>query len=123
MSCTCFSTRRRNMLLEFNVINFGCIENVHDASQITIAYFDDASKMHMTRPRTYIPFELLNGALTLSDPGYFRQLANDLGAVNTNYGPHTFSKTTVSIFTISYMCILLGVSGMFRLQFFKNSPF
>ena len=47
--------------------------------------------------------------LTLSDPWYFRQL--------------TISKTIVSIFTISYMCTLLGVLGMFQLEFFKNWRF
>ena len=34
--------------------------------------------------------------------------------------PPTISKTIVSIFTISYMCILLGVLGMFQLEFFLN---
>ena len=37
--------------------------------------------------------------------------------------PPTISKTVVSIFTISYMCILPGVLGMFQLEFFKNSRF
>ena len=50
-----------------------------------------------------------DGELTLSDPGYFRQL--------------TISKTIASIFTISYMCILPGVLGMIQLEFFKNSRF
>ena len=49
-----------------------------------------------------------NAVLTLSDPGYFRQL--------------TISKTIVSIFTISYMCILPGVFGMSH-GIFLNSRF
>ena len=44
--------------------------------------------------------------LTLSDPGYFRQLTIRGRALKA---PLTISKTVVSIFTISYMCILLGV--------------
>ena len=35
--------------------------------------------------------------------------------------PLTISKAIMSIFTISYMCILPAVSGMFQLEFFKNS--
>ena len=58
--------------------------------------------------------------LTLSDPGYFRQLTIRGRALKA---PLTISKTVVSIFTISYMCILLGVLGMFQLEFFKNSRF
>ena len=37
--------------------------------------------------------------------------------------PPTISKTIVSIFTISYMCILPGVLAKFQLEFFKNSRF
>ena len=37
--------------------------------------------------------------------------------------PPTISKTILSIFTISYMCTLLGVSGMFQLEFFNKSRF
>ena len=61
--------------------------------------------------------------LTLSDPGYFRQLTiGGVGALKAP-PPPTISKTVLSIFTISYMCILLGVLGMFKLEFFKNSRF
>ena len=58
----------------------------------------------------------LTSVLTLSDPGYFRQLT-------IRHPPPTISKTVVSIFTISYMCILPGVLGMFQLEFLKNSRF
>ena len=34
--------------------------------------------------------------------------------------PQPMSKTIVSIFIISYMSILLGVLGMFQLEFFFN---
>ena len=37
--------------------------------------------------------------------------------------PPTISKTVVSIFTISYICILLGVLGMFQLDFSKIRDF
>ena len=59
--------------------------------------------------------------LTLSDPGYFRQLTIRGGALKAPRPK--ISKTIVSIFTISYMCILPGVLGMFQLEFFKNSRF
>ena len=75
-------------------------------------------------------FLLLGGPfhrLTLSDPGYFRQLTIRGGGGGGGGGfrspPTTISKTIVSIFTISYMCILPGVLGMFQLEFFKNSRF
>ena len=62
--------------------------------------------------------------LTLSDPCYFRQLTirGGGGALKAS-PPPTISKTVGSIFTISYMCILPGVLGMFQLEFFKNSRF
>ena len=63
-------------------------------------------------------------ALTLSDPGYFRQLTiRGGGGLKSPPPPPTISKTVWSIFTISYMCILPGVLGMFQLEFFKNSRF
>ena len=37
--------------------------------------------------------------------------------------PTTISKTIASIFTMSYMCILLGVLDMFQLEFKKKSRF
>ena len=58
-------------------------------------------------------------ALTLSDPGYFRQLTVR-GGGGFKSPPPTISKTIVSIFTISYMCILPGVLGMFQLEFFQK---
>ena len=65
--------------------------------------------------------------LTLSDQGYFRQQAigggGGAGFKSPPPPPPTISKTIVSIFTISYMCILPGVLGMFQLEFFKNSRF
>ena len=52
------------------------------------------------------------------------QTANDPGGGGFKAPPpHTISKTIASIFTISYMCILPGVLGMFQLEFFKNSRF
>ena len=51
------------------------------------------------------------------------QTANDPGGVGALKAPPTISKTIVSIFTISYMCILPGVLGMFQLEFFKNLRF
>ena len=52
------------------------------------------------------------------------QTANNLGGGGAlNPPPPTISKTIVSIFTISYMCILPGVLGMFQLEFLKNSRF
>ena len=52
------------------------------------------------------------------------QTANDPGgALKAPPPPPTITKTTVSIFTISYMCILPGVLDMFQLEFFKNSRF
>ena len=62
---------------------------------------------------------LSEGSLTLSDPGYFKQLTIRGGGALKK--PRTISKTIVSIFTISYMCILPGVLGMFQLEFFKTS--
>ena len=50
--------------------------------------------------------------LTLSDSG-----------ILDNYDPPTISKTILSIFTLSYMCILLGVLGMFQLEFFLICDF
>ena len=47
------------------------------------------------------------------------QTANDPGGPP----PPTISKTIVSIFTISYMCILPRVLGMFHLKIFKNCDF
>ena len=60
--------------------------------------------------------------LTLSDPGYFRQLTIR-GGGGFKSPPPTISKNVVSIFTISYMCILLGILGMFQLEFLKNLRF
>ena len=60
--------------------------------------------------------------LTLSDPGYFRQLTIRGGGA-LKAPPPTISKTIMSIFTISYMWILPGVLGMIQLEFFKNSRF
>ena len=62
--------------------------------------------------------------LTLSNPGCFRQY-NDPGGGGERAlkAPSAISKTIVLIFTISYMCISLGVLGMFQLEFFKNSRF
>ena len=53
------------------------------------------------------------------------QTANDRGGGGgaLKAPPPTISKTIVSIFTITYMCSLPGVSGMFQLEFFKNSRF
>ena len=62
-------------------------------------------------------------ALTLSVPGYFRQLTIWGRALKAPPPPPTISKIIVSIFTISYMCILPGVLGMFQLEFFKNARF
>ena len=60
--------------------------------------------------------------LTLSDPGYFRQLTiQGGGGAFKAPPPPTISKIIVAIFTISYMCILSGVLDMFQLEFFKNS--
>ena len=60
--------------------------------------------------------------LTLSNPGYFRQLTIRGGGGFNSLPPlpPTISKTIVSFFNISYMCILLGVLSMFLLEFFKN---
>ena len=64
------------------------------------------------------------GLLELVKPirtGVF-QTANEPGEGRFTSLP-TISKTIVSIFTISYMCILLGALGMFQLEFFKNLRF
>ena len=50
------------------------------------------------------------------------QTVNDPGG-GFESPPPMISKTIVSIFTISYMGILPGVSGMIQLEFFKNSRF
>ena len=62
--------------------------------------------------------------LNLIRSGLF-QTSNDPGGggFKSPSPPPTISKTVVSIFTISYMCILPGVLGMFQLEFFKNSRF
>ena len=63
-------------------------------------------------------------SLTLSDPGYFRQLTiRGGGALKAPPPPPTISKTILPIFTISYMWILPGVFGMIQLEFSKNSRF
>ena len=67
-------------------------------------------------------FIFVTTPLTLSDPGYFRQLMIR-GGVGALKAPPTISKTIVSIFTISYMWFLLGVFGLIQLEFFKNSRF
>ena len=51
------------------------------------------------------------------------QTANDPGEGGGLKAPPTISKTIVLIFTISYICILLGVLGMFHIEFFKNLRF
>ena len=51
------------------------------------------------------------------------QTTNDPGGGGFKSPPPTISKTILSIFTISYMCLLPGVLGMFQLEFFKNSRF
>ena len=67
-------------------------------------------------------FNFLGLHLTLSYPGYLRQLITIRGGFKRP-PPPTISKTIVSIFTISYMRILPGVLGMLQLEFFKNSRF
>ena len=66
-------------------------------------------------------------ALTLSDPGYFRQLTiRGVGggvALKAPPPPPYDLENYWSIFTISYMCILPGVLGMLQIEFFKNSQF
>ena len=63
--------------------------------------------------------------LTLSHSGYFRQLTIRVGGggVGLKPPPSKITKSIVSIFTISYMCILLGVLVMFQWEFFKNLRF
>ena len=66
--------------------------------------------------RTCYVYEILNPIRS----GLFLT-ANDSGGGGFNPPPPaTISKTIMSIFTISYMCILPGVLGMFQLEFFKN---
>ena len=57
--------------------------------------------------------DIMHQLLTLSDPGYFRQLTIRGGGALKAPPPPMISKTILSIFTISYMCILPGVLGMF----------
>ena len=60
--------------------------------------------------------------LTLSVPGYFRQLTiRGGGGGFKSPPPPTISKTIMSIFTISYMCILPGVLGLFQIKSSENS--
>ena len=60
--------------------------------------------------------------LTLSDPGYFKELTIR-GALKAHPPPPSISKNIESIFTISYMCILPGVLGMFNWNFSKIRDF
>ena len=55
--------------------------------------------------------------------GLFQTVNDPVGGALKAPPPPTISKTILSIFTISYMCILPGVLGMFQLDFFLNSRF
>ena len=85
-------------------------------------YLKESKSVHL---KLYIIAHLvLQEGLALSDPGYFRQLAiRGGGGALKAPPPPTILKTLVSIFTILYMCILLGVLGMFQLEFFQKSQF
>ena len=66
-----------------------------------------------------LPCHPISQCLTLTDPGCFRQLMIREGRWRVKAPfPPTISKTIVSISIISYMCILLGVLGMFYLEIF-----
>ena len=60
---------------------------------------------------------------TLSDPGYFKHLTIRGGGFKSRRPPPYDLENLSSISTISYMCILPGVLGMFQLDFFLNSRF
>ena len=61
--------------------------------------------------------------LTLCDPGYFRHPGG--GALNPPPPPPPPIRSRKLLYqsSPSYMCILLGVLGMFQLEFVKNSRF
>ena len=67
--------------------------------------------------------------LTLSDPGCIRQLTirgGGEGGFTSPPPPYDLENYCIKIVTISYMCILLGVLGMFQLEYLKKlrfSPF
>ena len=79
-----------------------------------LLYEIEAKEIYGTLKTSYVP-------LTLSDPGYFRQLTIREPPPPP---PPTISKTILSIFNISYMCILSGEDkDEVELEFFKNLRF
>ena len=63
-----------------------------------------------------------NGLFNPMQSGVFEK-ANDPGVALKAHPPFTILKTIVSIVTILCMCILLGVLGMFLLEFYKSLQF
>ena len=102
-----------------NLYNFGRKATQYDFKALK---FKSISILYLKHMLISSCNAMAQGAINPIRFGLF-QTAKDPGGARKAPPPPTISKIIVSIFTISYMCILLGVSGMFQLEFLKNSRF